>query len=46
MARPAGVEQAADRLDLQEARSYLRTLDPVERAIRLKRHAQEGAGPS
>jgi hypothetical protein len=35
----------ADRLDLQEARSFLRTLDPVERAIRLKRHAQEGDRP-
>jgi hypothetical protein len=45
LARPAGVEQTADRLDLQEARAYLHTLDPAERAIRLKRHAQEGDRP-
>jgi hypothetical protein len=45
LARPEGVDQTADRLDLQEARSFLRSLDPVDRAIRLKRAAQEGARP-
>jgi hypothetical protein len=45
LARPEGVDQTADRFDLQEARSYLRTLDPAVRAFTLKRHAQEGARP-